>query len=94
MRHDEAIHDRIAADGEHDRDRRGHRLGRLHSECAVHAGNDRDLTVHEVCRESRQPIVLQFGKAEFDRHIAAFDKAGLAQALAKPTHTIPVRIKR
>jgi hypothetical protein len=55
---DEAILDWVAADDEHDRDRCGRRLSHPYSFRAVQAGNDRDLTAHEVGCERRQPIIL------------------------------------
>jgi len=84
---DQAILDRVAADGEHDRDRCGRRFGDKRSLRGGHAGYDRDLTADEVGCERRQPIVLQLGKAVFDPHIAALDKAGLGETLTERRQT-------
>src|SRR5262249_7980636 len=61
---------------------------------AIHAADDRDLTADQVGYERGQPVILKLGKAEFDRHTAAFDKAGFAQALAESPHAIQNRVRR
>src|SRR5262249_5166840 len=66
-----------------DRDRCGRRFGDKRSLRGGHAGYDRDLTADEVGCERRQPIVLQLGKAVFDPHIAALDKASLGETLTE-----------
>ena len=37
----------------------------------------------QIGHQRGQPIALAFRPAEFDRHVAALDEAGLAQALAE-----------
>ena len=70
------------ADREDDRNRRGRRLGRQRR-CAAGRGNHGHLTANQIGRQCRQSIVLTLRPAIFDRHVAAFDIAGFAQALAE-----------
>jgi hypothetical protein len=42
----------------------------------------------------RQPIDLIVGPAIFDRHVLAFDIAGVLQALAECAQTVPERVRR
>ena len=80
---DEAGLDRVAADVEDDRDRRGCRLG---GEGRTETAGRRDhghLALNQVGRQCRQSIALPFRPTIFDRDIAALDIAGLLQPLAK-----------
>ena len=43
----------------------------------------RDVASHQVGRQRRQSIDLTVGPAVLDRHVLAFDVAGLVQALAE-----------
>ena len=45
--------------------------------------NHSDLAAHQLGRHRRQPIVLAFGEAIFDRYVVALDVAGFGQTLAK-----------
>jgi hypothetical protein len=49
----------------------------------------RHLTANQIGSQLRQSIVLAVRPSEFDCHVAAFDKAGLAKALAERTHALP-----
>src|SRR5262249_1835561 len=67
---DQSISDRVAANGENDRDRRG---CPLRSECCNwSAGGDHvNLTLDEFRGDCRQLIVLTFCRTEFDADISA-----------------------
>ena len=51
-------------------------------------GDDGDPTADQVGRQFRQAIVVIVRPAVFDRHVAALDVAGFAQALAECRHAI------
>jgi hypothetical protein len=42
-----------------------------------------NLPAHQLGRQRRQPVILIFGPAKFDRHILPFDEARLFQTLPK-----------
>src|SRR5215467_10298448 len=46
-------------------------------------GDHGDLPANQFSRQRRQPVILIFGPAKFDRHILPFDEARLFQALPK-----------
>ena len=81
--------DRIVADAEDDRDRRGRRLGRERRSEVPARGDHGHLTANQIGRQRRQAIVLTLRPAVFDRHVLALDIAGLLQALAKRAHAGP-----
>ena len=80
---DKAELDRVAADREDDRDRRGRRLGRKRRRRAAGRDDHRHLTANQIGRQRRQPIILALRPAVFDRDVPALDIAGFAQALAE-----------
>ena len=67
---------------------------RLRRQCRGGAGGDNRgyLTANQLGRQCRQPVHLILGPAVFDRHVLAFDIAGLTDALAKSTQpgVVPV----
>ena len=75
---DEAELDRVAAHFEDDRNGRGRRLCRKRRRSAGR-GNHGHLTMNQIGRHCRQPIVLVFRPAVFDRDVLALDVTGFAQ---------------
>src|SRR5206468_10682693 len=72
----------IGAGGENDGNRCGRRLGRERRRVA--GGYNRPhLTADQIGSQRRQSLVLTLGIAVLDRHIAALDVAGFAQASAE-----------
>jgi hypothetical protein len=80
---DQPERDRVAADHEHDRNRRGRRFGRADRRGAGGRDDGGDPPVDQIGRQCRQPIVLAVRVAVFDRHVAAFGMTGFAQAFAE-----------
>ena len=78
--------DRIAAGREHDRNRRGRGLGRKRRADRTGCDDHGHLAAHQLGRQRRQPIVLTFRPAEFDRDVLALDVAGF---LSGPRGTRP-----
>ena len=79
---DEAEPDRVAARFEDDRNGRGRRLCRKRRRSAGR-GNHGHLTMNQISRHRRQPIVLAFRPTVFDRHVLAIDVTGFAQPFEK-----------
>src|SRR5262249_7880229 len=52
------------------------------------------LTTDQIGRQWRQSIVLTVRPPIFDRHVAAFDITGFAQALVERAHTVHPAIRR
>ena len=77
--------DRVAADDEDDRDRRGCAFRR---ECRRGAARHDhvDLAADEVGGQCGQPIIVTLRPAVFDRHVLSLDIAGFAQSLAERGH--------
>src|SRR5262249_11414010 len=76
--------DRVFADTEHDRDRRGCSFSRLGSKDASGCGDDGQATMCEVGHENRQAIELARQPMVLHRHVLALDVAGFVEALAEP----------
>jgi hypothetical protein len=74
--------DRVGIGGEDDWNRCGRGLGR---QCRRHSErvNHGDLTADQRGRERLQSVALDLSPAVFERHVAALDIAGFAQALAE-----------
>src|ERR1700676_2065267 len=90
----EPVFYRIVSDSEDDRNRAGCGFA---SDCRTGGGgryNHRHLSVYQIGRHSRQPIVLPLRPAVFDQHGLAFDITGLAQALAEYSDHIGTRLGR
>ena len=82
---DQAVPDRVVDAGENDRDRRGRVLRRAC--CRDGARRDHvDLAADEVGSQCRQPIIVAFRKAVFDRHVLSLDIAGFAQSMMERRH--------
>ena len=85
--------DRVFADAEDDRDRRGRRLGRQRRSVAE-AGDHGDLPSNQIGCQLRQPIEVTLGPAIYDRDVVALDIARLLQALVKCAQAVRVRVGR
>src|SRR5262245_50747724 len=79
----EAERYRIAADDEHNRDRRGGLFGGLGSWFASNRRNNCDLAGYEIGHNRRNPTIVSARPAKFHRHILAFDEASFVQASTK-----------
>ena len=65
------------------------------AECGRQPRRSRRPAANQFGRQRRQPIALILGPAVFDRHVLAFDIAGLLQALAKCAQTVrAIRARR
>ena len=79
--------DRVFADAEDDRDRRGRSFGRKRSRIAAGRGDNGDATADEVGHERRQAIVLALQPVVLHRHVLALDVAGFAEAFTERSGT-------
>jgi hypothetical protein len=79
---DEPLDYGVGRGREHDRYRRRRGFCRERRRSAG-CGDHRDLPAHQIGRQRRQPIIVTLCPAIFDRHVAAFDEARFAQALAE-----------
>jgi hypothetical protein len=72
---------------EHNWNRRGRGLGR---ECGRGRAckNYGRRTTNQLGHQCGEPIILTLRRAEFDRHVLAFDKATLFQTLAKSGYPV------
>jgi hypothetical protein len=75
--------DRVFADAEDDRDRRGRSFGYLCSKVSGRRGDDRHATVHEVGHERRKAIELAPQPVVLHRYVLALEVAGFVEALAE-----------
>jgi hypothetical protein len=79
---DEPKPDRVYSDDEDDGDRRGCRLGRQRRSGTSGHHDHGNLPANQFGRQRRQPIELIVGRAVFDRHVLALDRAAVFEALA------------
>src|SRR5262249_27955315 len=75
--------DRVLADPENDRDRRGGGSGRKCSRVAARRGNNGHATMNEISHERRQAIVFALEPMVLHHHVPAVDVAGFDQASAE-----------
>ena len=75
--------DRVFADAEDDRDRRGRRFGRKRSKVAGWRGDNGHATAHEISHERRKAIELALQPVVLHRYVLALDVAGFVEALAE-----------
>ena len=75
--------DRVFADAEDDRDRRGCSFGRERSGHAAGRGDHGHLSADQIGHQCRQAIVLALQPVVLDRHVLAFDVAGFVEAFAE-----------
>ena len=75
--------DRVFADAEDDRDRRGRSFGRKCSSSKAGRGDHGHATADEVSHERRQAIVLALQPVVLDHHVLALDVAGFVEAFAE-----------
>src|SRR5262249_22812334 len=80
---DQSQLDRVVADAEDDRDRRGRSFGRLGTSAKGRRGDHRHTTADEVNHERRKAIELALQPVVLDRHVLAFDVAGFVEAFAE-----------
>ena len=80
---DEAKLDRVFADAEDDRDRRGRSFGRKRSRVAGWRGDNGHATADEVGHERRKAIELALQPMVLHRHVLALDVAGFVEAFAE-----------
>jgi hypothetical protein len=86
--------DRVTADREDDRYRRGRALGGERGRRTGGRDDDRHAAAGQVGRQFRQAVILSGSPAEFDRHVLAVDKARFAQPFAESRYEIDVRLRR
>ena len=75
--------DRVFADAEDDRDRRGRSFGHLGSMVARWRGDNGHATTHEVSHERRKAIELALQPVVLHRYVLALDVAGFVEAFAE-----------
>ena len=73
--------DWISAADEHDRYSRG-RIPRR-PDGRVLDDHDRNSPLHQIGGQRREPVRLVICPAELDRHVVAFDEAGVGKAIAQ-----------
>ena len=86
---DKSYGDGINSGREDDRNSCGRSLCCQHSRGAVR-GNHSHLALDQIGYQRRKLIILAFGPAIFNRHVAALDIAGFTQSLAERTHLVRV----
>jgi hypothetical protein len=84
---DQTVPDRVFADAEDDRDRRGRSFGREGSRGAGGRGDNGHATPDEVSYERWQAIVLALQPVVLDRHILTIDVAGFVETLTERSGT-------
>src|SRR5262245_37494171 len=80
---DQSQLDRVVADAEDDRDRRGRSFCRLGTSAEGGRRDHVHTTADEVIHERRQAMVLALHPVVLDRHVLAFDVAGFVEAFAE-----------
>src|SRR5262249_42845029 len=79
---DKAKPNRVLADGEHDRNPRCRRFGRLRGRGAGRVDHG-DLSADQIGQQRRQAIILALKPVILHRHILALDVAGFVEAFTK-----------
>src|SRR5215472_5705357 len=79
---DDAAPDRVGSPHEHDRNRRGRRLGRQGRWVATYCNNDGDVLAHKIGGEPRQSIVLPLCPTIVDGDVLTLDNACFIETLA------------
>src|SRR5262249_56242465 len=90
---DDTCLDWIAAEREHDRDRRSRRLGGNDRRSAADCNDYRDPSGDKIGRQHWQSVILTLGPAEGDMNVLAFDIARVPQSQPK-CHLVPSRFAR
>ena len=85
--------DRVIADAEDDRDRRGCSFGRQCGQVAGR-GDHGHLSANQIGHQCRQAIVLALQPVVLDCHVLAFDGAGFVEAFAERGRIARVGIGR
>ena len=88
-----ALLDRIGARQEDDRNRRSCRLGRQGRRRARDAGDNGHLSTDQISGQCRQSIVATLRPAILDRHVAALNIAGFAQALMERARSTQIEVR-
>src|SRR5262249_19319912 len=79
---DDAAPDRVGSTHEHDRNRRGRRLGRQGRWVATYCNNDGHVLAHKIGGEPRQSIVLPLCPTIVDGDVLTLDNACFIETLA------------
>src|SRR5262249_5221056 len=90
---DDTCLDWIAAEREHDRDRRSRRLGGNDRRSAADCNDYRDPSGDKISRQYWQSVILTVGPTEGDVNVLAFDLARVPQSQPK-CHLVPSRFAR
>src|SRR5262249_32581965 len=90
---DDTCLDWIAAEREHDRDRRSRRLGGNDRRSAADCNDYRDPSGDKISRQYWQSVILTVGPTEGDVNVLAFDIARVPQSQPK-CHLVPSRFAR
>jgi hypothetical protein len=64
-------------------------LGSQSCAAPTRGNNERHVSSNQIVRQGRQPVIIVFGPAIFNRNVIALDITGLDKTLAK---TVDVRI--
>src|SRR5215472_13511198 len=83
---DDAAPDRVGSPHEHDRNRRGRRLGRQGRWVATYCNNDGHALAHKIGGEPRQSIVLPLCPAIVDGDVLTLDNTYFIETLADDRH--------
>src|SRR5262249_24764274 len=90
---DDTCLDWIAAEREHDRDRRSRQLGGNDRRSAADCNDYRDPSGHKISPQHWQSVILTVGPTEGDVNVLAFDIARVPQSQPK-CHLVPSRFAR
>ena len=85
---------RVTADAENDRDRRGCSFGRERTRHVANRGDHGYSPADQIGHQRRQAIVLALQPVVLDRHVLAFDVAGFFEAFAECVRITHVSIGR
>jgi hypothetical protein len=88
---DEAAGDRITSKCKHDWNRGSRRLGSKAGRFAAGYNQHRNLPLNELGCLGRQPLILPFRPAIFDRDILAFGETEFTEAAAERGHEMRER---
>ena len=91
---DETQIDRVTGAEKDDRNSRGRLLCRQCPSSATEYGDHGHLSANQLVRQRQQSIVLPLRPPVFDRHVAALDVAGVAQASAERGQAVRPKIRR
>src|SRR5215475_10966132 len=90
---DEAVRNRVACNGEHDRNDRGRLFGGEHCRRSLR-DYDMDLEPHEFSHDLSEALVAPSRPAILDRDIAAFGPAAFAEPLHECGNPLALALRR